>query len=141
MAIRGSCLCGSVNYQIDGPLREATSCHCSMCRKAHGAAFGTYAGLDPDRFRWLSGEAYVSIYNSSPDGGRCFCSKCGSNLFYYLKGADRYVMWMGTFEDQAPFHVAGEIYIDDKPAGYDIAGDHPRLTGEEFMASMLQGSE
>jgi hypothetical protein len=45
---------------------------------------------------------------------------------------------MGTFDDQAPFNFKGEIYIDEKPLVYDLAGDHPRLTGEEFMASLEQ---
>ncbi len=45
-------------------------------------------------------------------------------------------MWLGTFDDQAQFKLAGEIYIDEKPASYEFAGDHPRLTGEEFMASL-----
>jgi len=32
--LKGSCLCGSVRYEIDGPLDGAMNCHCSMCRKA-----------------------------------------------------------------------------------------------------------
>jgi len=39
--LRGSCLCGGVRYEIAGPLSGALNCHCSMCRKAHGAAFRT----------------------------------------------------------------------------------------------------
>ena len=43
--LKGSCLCGSVRYEIDGPLDGAMNCHCSMCRKAHGAAFRSRAGI------------------------------------------------------------------------------------------------
>jgi hypothetical protein len=46
---------------------------------------------------------------------------------------------MGAFDDQSVFQLAGEIYVDAKPPGYAFAGDHPRQTGEEFLASM-QGS-
>ncbi len=53
-----------------------------------------------------------------------------------LKEANHYVLWMGTFDDQSRFKLVGEIYIDEKPDAYDMAGDHPRLTGEEFMTSM-----
>ena len=67
-----------------------------------------------------------------------FCSECGSNLFYHLKEADRYIMCTGTFDDQSVFELVGEIYIDEKPPGYDFAGEHPRQTGEEFMASLQQ---
>jgi hypothetical protein len=41
-----------------------------------------------------------------------------------------------VFEDQSIFKLAGEIFIDENPGGYAFAGDHPRLTGEEFLASM-----
>jgi hypothetical protein len=41
--LRGSCLCGGVRYEISGALSKALNCHCSMCRKAHGAAFRSRA--------------------------------------------------------------------------------------------------
>lgn len=37
--LQGSCLCGGVRYQINGPLTGALNCHCAMCRKAHGRLF------------------------------------------------------------------------------------------------------
>ena len=40
--IRGSCLCGSVCSEVRGLLKRATNCYWSQCRKANGAAFGTY---------------------------------------------------------------------------------------------------
>jgi hypothetical protein len=45
---------------------------------------------------------------------------------------------MGTFDDQPAFKLSGEIYIDEKPPAYELAGDHPRMTGAEFMASPQQ---
>jgi len=32
----GSCLCGSVQYEVKGSLRNIINCHCSMCQKLHG---------------------------------------------------------------------------------------------------------
>jgi hypothetical protein len=32
-----------VRYEITGPLKGALNCYCSMCRKAHGAAFRSRA--------------------------------------------------------------------------------------------------
>ena len=48
--LHGSCLCGAIRYEIDGPLGAAGHCHCTMCRKAHGAAFGTYSRVKRDAF-------------------------------------------------------------------------------------------
>ena len=51
----GSCLCGAVRYRIRAPLQEIHHCHCSRCRKAHGAAFATYAGVAADTFAFTAG--------------------------------------------------------------------------------------
>ena len=36
--LTGSCLCGDIAFEIDGPVDTAGHCHCSMCRKFHGSA-------------------------------------------------------------------------------------------------------
>lgn len=80
MTIRGSCLCGDVRYQLDGPPQFINHCHCSMCRKVHGAAFGSFLHADGRGFRWTAGEALVKTYESTPGNLRAFCTRCGSNL-------------------------------------------------------------
>ena len=80
MTIHGCCLCGDVQYEILGELNDAAYCHCSMCRRALGAAFGTYARVDADEFQWLSGEDLIATYESSPSVYRSFCRQCGSPL-------------------------------------------------------------
>ena len=132
MSESGSCLCGAVTFAADNVVHDIHSCHCSMCRKWSGASVMA-AGVGSVTF---SGEEHITRYDSSEWAERGFCSRCGTNLFYHLKEADHYIMWAGAFDDPAPFRLTGEIYIDEKPDGYDFAGDHPRLTGEEFMASM-----
>ena len=76
--IQGTCLCGTLRYEIDGPLTSMMNCHCSMCRKQHGAAFATYAVAPASGFRWIAGEDQVVRYQSSAQGSRAFCGRCGS---------------------------------------------------------------
>ena len=89
----------------------------------------------------FEGEEHITRYSSSEWAERGFCSRCGSSLFYRLKEPEQYIMSTGAFDDAEQFKLAGEIYVDEKPSGYDFAGDHPRLTGAEFMASLGQPSE
>jgi hypothetical protein len=126
MAIHGSCLCGAVKYEIDGPLGDASSCHCSMCRKAHGAAFGTYAGLNPDEFRWVSGEDMVSVYNSSPDGGRCFCQKCGSTLGAMQNGKVGWIT-LGPVDGDPGVRPQLHIFVGSKAPWHDITDQLPQF--------------
>jgi hypothetical protein len=76
--IHGSCLCGSVRYDLDGPFEVMSHCQCSMCRRHHGAAFATFVSVPLSGFRWVAGENEISTFQSSNYGKRTFCGKCGS---------------------------------------------------------------
>src|SRR5262245_466336 len=69
----GGCLCGAVQYEVEGPATEVTSCHCPRCRKQHGAAFATYGGYANERVRVTSGGEALQVYRSGPTTGRRFC--------------------------------------------------------------------
>jgi hypothetical protein len=77
-ALRGSCLCGEVRFEIDGPLMRSSHCHCRQCQKAHGAPFRTRAGSSPPISAFLAGEELVSFYESTPGTHRGFCKVCGA---------------------------------------------------------------
>jgi hypothetical protein len=77
--MHASCLCGDIEWDYDGELAWMSHCHCSRCRKAHGAAFATYTWGPADRFR-LHGRAKPVRWESSPGYSRSFCGRCGSTV-------------------------------------------------------------
>ena len=79
--VDGGCLCGTVRYKVHGPFHDMLHCHCSMCRKAHGAAFVTWVGVDQARIN-IEGGGLLSWYGSSSDSQRGFCNTCGATLFF-----------------------------------------------------------
>ena len=81
-------------------------------------------------------EDSVTAYDSSDWAQRGFCKNCGTHLFYRLKEGNMIVVWAGAFDHNDGFEIASEIYIDSKPAGYNFAGDHPRMTEQEFLKSI-----
>src|SRR5215467_4548197 len=78
MPLTGNCLCGDVAFEIAGPVEGLCHCHCSMCRKSHGAAFATFVAASKRDFRWLRGTDRLHRYESSPGAFRAFCARCGS---------------------------------------------------------------
>lgn len=80
MTISGEGFCGDVSYEVNGRLRDARSCHCSRCRKAFNSQASAYALVNPDEFRWLSGEDQLTSYVSEHGFGLQFCGRCGSTL-------------------------------------------------------------
>jgi hypothetical protein len=78
--LSGSCLCGAVAYELDGPEGPITFCNCSKCRKASGSAFAANFPVPRSMFRWVRGEDALRSYESSPGKIRKFCSLCGSPM-------------------------------------------------------------
>jgi len=77
-SVSGSCLCGSVRFRVSGPFQQMNHCHCSRCRKAHGASFATYvAGTG---LAWEHGVELVRTFRAGAGMARCFCARCGSVL-------------------------------------------------------------
>ncbi len=126
MAIEGGCLCGKIRYRVDGLLFNADHCHCSMCRRQHGAAFATYAEFNPGDFRWISGEGLVKVYETSPSGGWCFCSECGSTLAGTDKGQITSVT-LGTVEGDPGVRPASHIFVGSKALWHDICDGLPQF--------------
>jgi hypothetical protein len=76
--IQGSCLCGSVLFEIDpSGVALTVACYCGNCRKVSGGSYGVYLQVRPNAFRWLAGDREVGSYESSPGNRRGFCRECG----------------------------------------------------------------
>ena len=76
----GSCLCGTVRYEVRGELGVAYFCHCGRCRKASGSAFGTNAMIASRDFAVTAGEASFKFFKAESGLRRYFCSACGSSI-------------------------------------------------------------
>ena len=133
--LKGKCLCGEVMVEAKIPKPEIHACHCTTCRRwSSSPVFAVMA----EHVSFTGGEK-VQAYNSSEWADRGFCSVCGTSLFYRLKEPNQYLLCTGLFD--TAFELTGEIYVDENPGGYAFAGEHPRLTGDEFLASMGQAPE
>jgi hypothetical protein len=125
--IQGSCLCKRVRFQITGKLGRSSHCHCSMCRKAHGAAFGTYAAVRVENLKMVSGEELILRYRSSPGVERTFCARCGSTLQYISEKLPGIVdIALGTLDDDPGIRATHHIYVGSKAPWYEIADNLPQ---------------
>ncbi len=132
MSATGRCLCGKVRFSTQEPVEEVAVCHCDMCRRWSGSpAMSVFLQDAVD----IDGQENLSWYDSSEWAERGFCAVCGSSLFYRTKGDQPvYSINAGAFDDQSPFKLHLEYFIDEKPAFYAFAGDIPSMTGAEVFA-------
>ncbi len=126
MAIKGGCLCGKVRYEVDGPLLNADHCHCSMCRRQHGAAFATYAEFNPVEFKWTAGKNFVKTFETKGGGGWCFCSECGSSLAGTEDGRIMTIT-LGTVEGDPGVEPALHIFVGSRARWHEITDDLPQF--------------
>lgn len=126
--VQGSCLCGAVRYQIDGPIRGAEYCHCSMCRKAHGTAFSANAEVAATDFRWVQGRDRVVVYASSPERRKCFCGTCGCHLLIErLDDPSTVAITLGTLDSDPGIRPSRHVFVDSKAPWYALSDDLPRF--------------
>ena len=76
------CLCGDVKLEATLPSLWAAHCHCSLCRRAHGAAFVTWIGMEAAQCKIGDLSQRLQWYESTPGAERGFCSHCGSMMFF-----------------------------------------------------------
>ena len=123
--IDGGCLCGQVRYQVSGELIEADNCHCSKCRRHHGAAFGTYADFSPGAFRWTAGETLVKIHQEPSGAGWVFCGACGSSLAASDNGKITMIT-LGTVDGDPGLKPESHIFVGSKAEWFEITDSLPR---------------
>ena len=99
MANHGSCLCGSISWKFTGEPFQAFNCHCKMCRKSHGAAYGTYWFLEDAQFEWACDKTTLVAFESSNLLTRNFCGRCGSVAPYASRSGGQLVVPAGCHED------------------------------------------
>ena len=125
---KGACLCGDISWEIDGELTMMANCHCSMCRKVHGGAFGTYVGVEAESFRWTAGADHIQRYESSPDGHRPFCPRCGSLVVIEAPDRGQVFMPAGNLEGDLGRPLDSHIFVDSKAPWYEITDSAPQFS-------------
>lgn len=81
---KGSCHCGSVQFQIDSDLSELTTCNCSMCRRRNAVMLKVHE----NDFVLLSGAEVLSEYQfHTYTAQHFFCSLCGIYPFHRKRTA------------------------------------------------------
>jgi hypothetical protein len=124
--VRGSCLCGGVKYEITGPLMRSGHCHCSNCRKAHGAAFRSRARVRVEDFKWVQGEELVKYFESSPRFHRGFCSVCGSPIVNRPDRTPELGIALGGLDDDPGIRPERHFFVASKAPWFEITDNLPQ---------------
>lgn len=120
--IQGGCLCGAVRYEVRGAFGRTGHCHCSICRRFHGAAFVTWTFVSPEQFHWVKGADCVRAYKSSANHERLSCEHCGSRLAAGSPGQVFEVV-LASVDGDPGVRPAEHIFVDSRAPWHEITDD------------------
>jgi hypothetical protein len=118
---KGRCLCGAVSFEIEGSLRAPSLCHCSQCRRLHGAP-GAYTGAPASAYR-ITGEESLNWYRISARSEQSFCKLCGSKLFWREVGGTELEITLGSLDAPTGLRLNRHIFVRSQGDYYDIGHD------------------
>lgn len=129
---RGGCLCGAVQYEVDSFNSRMAHCHCSMCRKFHGAPFATFGEAKAADFRWLQGEDELVEYQADNGTTRCFCRHCGSSMTFASagRGGDVVEVALGTLDSNLDLSPDAHIFVGSKANWSEIHDTLPQYVAD-----------
>ena len=132
--VTGSCFCTAVQFEIDLPTLFCGHCHCSMCRRPHGASFVTWTAVPPTQLRLTQGEDQLQTYASSEHGRRQFCKHCGSQLFCFHTepdgGPPKLIdITLASLHGEIDRPPQVHFYYDSRATWTQVDDDLPKLGG------------
>jgi hypothetical protein len=126
---QGSCLCGTVKYETRSRPKALSHCHCSQCRKSHGAAFASYGSVLRSDLYVGQGAESIRSYESSESVLRQFCGECGSSLFW-SRNQGKYCDWisiaLGTLDTTFTSDKQQHVEVTSKAPWYEIQDQWPQ---------------
>ncbi len=136
--IRGSCLCGSITFEVTLPALWFHYCHCSSCRKTTSSAHASNLIFPPDAIRWLTGESQIQKFVDQTENlgfKREFCKTCGSAVPRLTRTNEYLVVPAGVLDDDPLTRPERSIYWSDRAPWYVETPEMPKFT--EGMNSEL----
>lgn len=118
--LEGSCLCGSVEYQLESDASNDAPrfyyCYCQRCRKASGTGHSSIIILTHSTLKWKKGESCLGRYKV-PEAERfstCFCRNCGSPLPRFDSTTGRAVVPAGSLDHGPTIKPEAKIFWDSR---------------------------
>lgn len=119
----GSCLCQKVKIEVQDDFLFMGNCHCSQCRKFTGSDYSSVGGVSADKFRFVAGEEFVTIYPKTEQTELAFCRCCGSSLYSRKLQTGNYNVRLGILDDIPSHKPAFHIFTASKAPWHEITDD------------------
>ena len=121
----GKCLCGQVEYSVEDEFAYSLNCHCSNCRRATGAAFKPFAGIERQKLQVTRGAQQLLIYGEE-QAHDAHCCKCGSLVYSVVREGKFAHVTLGTLVDAPSIRPSAHIFVGSKAPWFTITDSLPQ---------------
>lgn len=125
----GSCLCGTVSFEIQGDFDSFYLCHCQHCQKDTGSSHGANLFSQSAKLVWQSGSDSVTSFTlPGTRHNKSFCKFCGSAL-PSTQIAGLLVVPAGCLDTEISMVPTARIFSSSKAAWDGDLGSVPQFKG------------
>ncbi|MDO6462334.1 GFA family protein [Granulosicoccaceae sp. 1_MG-2023] len=125
----GSCLCGTVRFEVKGDFDSFYLCHCQHCQKDTGSAHAANLFSQSATVIWLSGaDAVTSFTLPGTRHSKSFCKQCGSAL-PNTQTPGLLVVPAGCLDTEIAMLPTAHIFTSSKAAWDGKSGEVPEFGG------------
>ncbi len=123
----GSCLCGTVKFEVHGDFDNFYLCHCQHCQKDTGSAHAANLFSQSAKLTWQSGADTVTSFTlPGTSHNKSFCKLCGSAL-PSTQIAGLLVVPAGCLDTEISMLPTAHIFSSSKAAWDGELGDVPEF--------------
>jgi hypothetical protein len=135
--MRGHCLCGEVEFEIDGNRFKLYQCHCSLCRRQSGSSSNAAAIIPTGKFRWLSGAEFISSWTKDTGFRSDFCSRCGSPAPNPLRNMPYVWVPAGLLENSGELKIVAHVCVASKAPWDSVSVHGPHYDAAPDLAEFI----
>ncbi len=133
--LKGSCLCGSVGYEVKGQVKSFYHCHCQRCRKASGTGHASNIRVsDQECIAWIKGEELLTQFKVSQSERffNNFCTRCGSPMPRVVSELDAVVIPAGSLDCDVLVGPEAHIFWESRASWSCLSAKLPAY--EEYVS-------
>ena len=136
--IRGSCLCGAVQFEVERLVGPFELCHCNRCRKSSGSAYLAGIGVNASDFRFVRGREHITVFElpveeHPPGYRRPFCRSCGSPVPEPEPTGSFYEIPAGLLDNDPEIRPEHHIFVECRAAWTPQGDGLPELDKQALL--------
>ena len=132
--MQGSCLCGAVEFRVEGIHPRHISATALFVVNKGGLAIL----VETPNFSWVTGREHISSY-VRPTGFRSdFCARCGSPVPNPLRTTAYYWVPAGLLDDLETLEIGAHLFTGSKASWETIPSDAPHFETVPKSSQLLE---